>query len=397
MSRNLKKKKVGNIRKFFSAVFSGCFALAALTVLVLVFVAGASNMSKYDDLDIISSQMISSVDFVETDSSSDIQEVSSELVSSKEEESSSQEVSSKEESVPEKVLPKKLKPSKTKLTLAEGGSGKITLKCEPSNAELGEIKWSSTNTTVASVKDGVVYGEKAGECTIKATLVANPDISCSVTVVVTRAVTSKYKIVIYLKSQSIGVYQKDSAGNYTDLIKVFTCSTGTDSNPTPTGTYKILRKFRWRELMGPSWGQYCSSISSAYLLHSEPYNRYNDPSSMSMSGYKKLGSQASHGCIRLACIDAKWIYDNMPIGTTVSIVKDSGPKGPTPVPLKSGDEYYGWDPTDPNPDNPYNKKEEVTSSEPVSSEVVSSEPVSSEEPQPEVSSETSGEISSVNQ
>lgn len=31
----------------------------------------------------------------------------------------------------------------------------------------------------------------------------------------------------------------------------------------------------------------------------------------------RLGMNLSHGCVRLATSNAKWIYDNIPTGTTV--------------------------------------------------------------------------------
>jgi murein L,D-transpeptidase YcbB/YkuD len=46
---------------------------------------------------------------------------------------------------------------------------------------------------------------------------------------------------------------------------------------------------------------------------------------MKISSYKKLGQRASHGCIRLAVWDAKWIYDNVGAGTVVSIVEGMDP------------------------------------------------------------------------
>jgi lipoprotein-anchoring transpeptidase ErfK/SrfK len=33
----------------------------------------------------------------------------------------------------------------------------------------------------------------------------------------------------------------------------------------------------------------------------------------------RLGINASHGCVRLSLSDAKWIYDNIPSGTTVVV------------------------------------------------------------------------------
>jgi len=33
----------------------------------------------------------------------------------------------------------------------------------------------------------------------------------------------------------------------------------------------------------------------------------------------KIGSPASHGCIRLYLEDAKWMYENLPLGIEVNI------------------------------------------------------------------------------
>lgn len=56
--------------------------------------------------------------------------------------------------------------------------------------------------------------------------------------------------------------------------------------------------------------------------------------------------------------DAKWIYDNCPVGTKVTIYdsKDPGPLGkPTPIRIDVNSPYRGWDPTDPDPRNPWLK------------------------------------------
>ena len=156
---------------------------------------------------------------------------------------------------------------------------------------------------------------------------------------------SKYYIVVYKGSQSTVVYGKDDDGNYTRKVKTFTCSTGKDSSPTRTGTYKIRAKYRWRYLVGGVYGQYSSSISSSYLFHSVPYYKQN-VSSLENEEYDKLGSPASKGCIRMCVRDCKWIYDNCPIGTEVNIVNQSGPSGPGVPRRKTDEAYSGWDPSD---------------------------------------------------
>ncbi len=155
----------------------------------------------------------------------------------------------------------------------------------------------------------------------------------------------KYYIVVYTGSQSVAVYGKDPEGYYNRLVKCFTCSTGTEGHETRTGLYKIWRKFRWRALVGNVYGQYNSSISKDYLFHSVPYKK-KSVKALDNAEYDKLGTPASHGCIRLCVRDAKWIYDNCAIDTQVNITNDSGPEGQG-VPLRNPDpKFKGWDPSD---------------------------------------------------
>lgn len=156
--------------------------------------------------------------------------------------------------------------------------------------------------------------------------------------------TTKYKIVVYIGSQSTVVYSPDENGEYTNIVKRFSCSTGASETPTRTGTYRARAKYRWRFMNGV-YGQYCTSISTSYLFHSVPY-RKKDVSTLKGEEYDKLGTPASHGCIRMCVRDCKWLYDNIPLGTEVNIVKDSGPAG-RGVPSRKTDPLYdGWEPSD---------------------------------------------------
>jgi hypothetical protein len=166
--------------------------------------------------------------------------------------------------------------------------------------------------------------------------------------------SAKEKFPYYIKvnkSQNcITVYEIDEDGEYTLPIKAMTCSTG---SATPLGTYSTPIKYRWKILMGNVWGQYSTRITKGILFHSVWYYKM-DETTLSTKQYNKLGTSASHGCVRLTVADAKWIYDNCPLGTTVEIYedKDPGPLGkPETIQLK---EETGWDPTDPSKKNPYN-------------------------------------------
>lgn len=158
---------------------------------------------------------------------------------------------------------------------------------------------------------------------------------------------SSYYIRVNRTACTVTVYAKDGNNGYIIPVKRFACSVGLPSTPTPTGTYRTLNKYRWHTLMGPSYGQYCTRIVGGILFHSVAgYNMtsYN----LKASDYNKLGSPASHGCVRLCVRDAKWIYDNCSLGTTVNIYDSAnpGPLGkPSTIKIPS---WQNWDPTDPN-------------------------------------------------
>lgn len=161
----------------------------------------------------------------------------------------------------------------------------------------------------------------------------------------------KYLIKVNKQKNCITIYEKDENGKYSVPVKAMICSTG---NATPLGTYNTKVKYRWKILLEDVWGQYSTRITGSILFHSVWYYK-QDPSTLSATQYNKLGTTCSHGCIRLTVEDAKWIYENCPIGTTVTIYNDSnpGPLGrPTAKKLKAG---IGWDPTDLDPRNPFLK------------------------------------------
>lgn len=118
---------------------------------------------------------------------------------------------------------------------------------------------------------------------------------------------------------------------------------------TPLGTFHLQEKYRWKLLMLDSKAQFCSRITGGILFHSVCYNQWSK-SSQQWWEFNKLGHKASHGCCRLSCIDAKWVYDNVKSGSKVTIY-DSSKAGPLGKP-KAIKSYSGWDPTDPSRNNP---------------------------------------------
>lgn len=164
-----------------------------------------------------------------------------------------------------------------------------------------------------------------------------------------KAAEKNYYIKINKGTNVVTVYES----NGTPYV-AFTCSAG---YATPTGTFNTMAKYRWWTLDGPTYGQYCTRITGSILFHSVWYYQNQAPSTQSYVQYNKLGSLASHGCCRLTVAASKWIYENCPTGTKVTIFNGSSKDDPLgkPKTIKvSG--YSGWDPTDPNPSNPYKTK-----------------------------------------
>ena len=181
----------------------------------------------------------------------------------------------------------------------------------------------------------------------------------------------KYYIKVNYGAQVVTVYTKDSNGKYTVPVRAMVCSTGTY---TPTsGTYRTLAKGNWWPLYGDVYGQYSTHIYDGILFHSVPYLESGNKSSLEYWAYDQLGQRVSMGCVRLTVEDAKWLYYNCPVGTQVEFYSSSNP-GPLgkPSTMKISDapaNVRGWDPTDPDPNNPWpeylkeleeeeNKKEE---------------------------------------
>ena len=130
-----------------------------------------------------------------------------------------------------------------------------------------------------------------------------------------------YQIVVDRANCVITIYARDASGSYTVPVRAMTCSVGLNG-ATSTGYYSVGTKYRIKELMGPSWGQYVSAVSgqSGVYFHSVATGSAADPvHSVPVGEYNKLGVPASHGCIRLCVRDAKWIYEHCPTGTTIII------------------------------------------------------------------------------
>jgi Uncharacterized protein conserved in bacteria len=106
------------------------------------------------------------------------------------------------------------------------------------------------------------------------------------------------------------------------VLYTMPASTGmnTPATRTPTGTFHIqndrgLWFFTQQYHVGAKyWVSWKGN--GQFLFHSVPMDKNGK---VIVSEAKKLGTERSHGCIRLPIPDAKWIYDTIPVGTKVVV------------------------------------------------------------------------------
>ena len=172
-------------------------------------------------------------------------------------------------------------------------------------------------------------------------------------------------LVVYLGSQSVVAYEAKD-GDWIQM-RVMICSTGRKGHETPTNSYKISDRYAYHKLgTGDTrcYGFWACRFKRHYLFHSVPISDKATKAEQGhamcdMHKFEMLGTVASDGCVRVTIGDAKWIYDLSENETVnVRIVDDDGPIPSAPPAVIWEEPYtdrhgYGWDPTDPDPNNPY--------------------------------------------
>ena len=129
-----------------------------------------------------------------------------------------------------------------------------------------------------------------------------------------------YVLKVSIAKQRVYVYGLDGNGEYTKLLRTMKCSTGKNDTPTPKGTYQATTGpgSRWHYFKKfDIWAQYAYSIEGDYLFHSVLFEQKGGTATW--GSVNNLGSKASHGCVRLAVENAKWVYENCPPKTKVII------------------------------------------------------------------------------
>ena len=137
-----------------------------------------------------------------------------------------------------------------------------------------------------------------------------------------------YYIEVDITNQYVTVYRKSDMV----IVRQMICSTGKNVTPTPQGIFymppkaKSTERQKWYKFED-CWGQYASRINGPYLFHSYLFSAPRD-NAVIRSSVTALGTQASHGCVRLRIPDAKWIAKNCFSGTKVKIFKSGKRNNP---------------------------------------------------------------------
>lgn len=123
---------------------------------------------------------------------------------------------------------------------------------------------------------------------------------------------TNYFIAVSKSHREVYIYHKEIDSWV--IVKTFSCSIGAPESPTIEGNFQS--GLRGKELrINETFVKYFTQISGDYLFHSIPYNEIGEPMDDS------LGEAVSHGCVRLALEDAKYIYDTIPARTGIKIIK----------------------------------------------------------------------------
>ncbi|MDO5734139.1 MAG: L,D-transpeptidase [Eubacteriales bacterium] len=173
--------------------------------------------------------------------------------------------------------------------------------------------------------------------------------------------TGQYRILVFIKEQVLAIYDNSNPEQRV-LRRAFACSTGEEDGWTPLATTQIGHRREEGLMFDGSFGMYCSQVNGNILIHSVPSYGENGQLGVKPSDWNDLGKPVSHGCIRVSYKAAKFIYENLPIGTAVSVLADASayPEIPKGVDrLKVPADGPAWDPTNPNPENPYFKEPEI--------------------------------------
>ena len=129
--------------------------------------------------------------------------------------------------------------------------------------------------------------------------------------------SSKTDYILWVDLSRIRLYVLEYADEGWQVIRSLPCTVGDAAHPTPSGRFEISYK--------------CASIGkeSLYLcryalcFYGGKNNIFRRAHTFDWGGSEiidgRMGMRISHGCVRLRQEDSRWLYESIPIGSTVFI------------------------------------------------------------------------------
>ena len=118
-------------------------------------------------------------------------------------------------------------------------------------------------------------------------------------------------LVVDLSDQQLIAYNHQN-----EVVRIIPVSTGKASTPTPIFNTKVFTKYRSVTMQGRTYTvpgvpyTMCVSANEAICIHAAPWQE---------NAGQAFGVPRSNGCVRMPLAQARWLFENTPMGTPVSI------------------------------------------------------------------------------
>lgn len=185
--------------------------------------------------------------------------------------------------------------SGTRVRLYEAESGKYYLVGKGKGARV-RVPWDaiapiSKNEPVLPSVDGEMIASYAGE-----------------------HLSSKTDFILWVDLSRIRLYVLEYADEGWQVIRSLPCTVGDPAHPTPSGRFEISYKCASIGKESLYLCRYALCFYGGYMFHSVLFDWGG---SEIIDG--RMGMRISHGCVRLRQEDSRWLYESIPIGSTVFI------------------------------------------------------------------------------
>ena len=118
-------------------------------------------------------------------------------------------------------------------------------------------------------------------------------------------------LVVDLSEQRLTVFNSNQ-----EVVRVIPVSTGKPSTPTPIFDSKVYTKYRSTTMRGRTYVVHgvpytmCVSANEAICMHAAPWQE---------NAGQAFGVPRSNGCFRMPMSHARWLFNNTPKGTPITI------------------------------------------------------------------------------